>query len=69
MRHYQHGIDQLHIFINNIVCTTQAMAKSLTFTEAVDRVQEWRRRWEHHEERETAEEDDGESGRVAVTRL
>uniref|UniRef100_A0A1I8BYC2 PBPe domain-containing protein n=1 Tax=Meloidogyne hapla TaxID=6305 RepID=A0A1I8BYC2_MELHA len=37
-----------------------AMAKSLSFTEAVDRVQEWRRRWgrqEQSEEQDVIEED------------
>jgi len=38
------------------------MAKSLSFTEAVDRVQEWRRRWgrqEQLEEHDGIDEDKG----------
>ena len=49
------------------------MAKSLTFTEAVDRVQEWRRRWggmTTAEGEEGAEvEEEGPSGQMAVTKL
>jgi hypothetical protein len=50
------------------------MAKSLTFTEAVDRVQEWRRRWggmaNAAEGEEGAEvEEEGPSGQMAVTKL
>jgi hypothetical protein len=66
---------------NKISHSKKAMAKSLTFTEAVDRVQEWRRRWDNQQHLRgieadegegcggEIEEDDEESGRVAVTRL